>query len=577
MSFADLGISKPVVGALAKRDITSLSPSSRWSSATRSPAMTCSSSRPPARARRSPSACRWSISSEPGSRRAPPWSWRRPASSPARSSTSSHSVARARGPADRRRLRRRRLRPPERRRAQGRHRRRHPRPARGPDRARRHLARPGPGPRPRRGRPDARHGLPAGRQAGSSPRPRTTARRCSSRRPSRAPPASSPPPTPASPAATPRRRPSASSRRHRAPLRPRRVAGRQARPPGRAPAATRPPSRTLVFVRTKRGADRLVKRLRSREVAAVAMHGDKSQGQRERALARFENGDVATLIATDVAARGIDVDDITHVINFDVPGDRDAYVHRIGRTGRAGRTRRRHQLRARRPGRRDAARSPATSASRPSSTARRTARRTSLSARPMAAAGPPAIASPVATASPMEIANPMEIASPPRAASPTAAPRRPEKNAVGAGRGTRCRMSPTATPTAPTAAKWTCDGCGMIVSRMDGERDRLPRDLGQAEQGLICLLCRRDLAAEEAIAAAPSDSPIGDPRRTPPRRPDRVRGAPQPGPPRRRDRQDLPLLGTGRRQGARAPRPRRAAARQAAVGLMLAGTGADRR
>jgi ATP-dependent RNA helicase RhlE len=94
--------------------------------------------------------------------------------------------------------------------------------------------------------------------------------------------------------------------------------------------------RTLVFVRTKRGADRLVKRLRSRELEAVAMHGDKSQGQRERALARFERGEVDTLIATDVAARGIDVADVTHVINFDAPGDQDAYVHRIGRTGRAG-------------------------------------------------------------------------------------------------------------------------------------------------------------------------------------------------------------------------------------------------
>jgi len=67
------------------------------------------------------------------------------------------------------------------------------------------------------------------------------------------------------------------------------------------------------------------------------MHGDKSQRQRERALARFENGDVAALIATDVAARGIDVAGVTHVINFDAPEDRDSYVHRIGRTGRAGR------------------------------------------------------------------------------------------------------------------------------------------------------------------------------------------------------------------------------------------------
>jgi ATP-dependent RNA helicase RhlE len=95
---------------------------------------------------------------------------------------------------------------------------------------------------------------------------------------------------------------------------------------------------TLVFVRTKRGADRLVKRLRAREVQAIAMHGNKSQGQREKALARFEAGKVDILVATDVAARGLDIDDITHVINFDAPEDRDGYVHRVGRTGRAGRT-----------------------------------------------------------------------------------------------------------------------------------------------------------------------------------------------------------------------------------------------
>jgi ATP-dependent RNA helicase RhlE len=96
--------------------------------------------------------------------------------------------------------------------------------------------------------------------------------------------------------------------------------------------------RSLVFVRTKRGADRLVKRLRNHDVEAVAMHGDKSQRQRERALARFERGEVMTLVATDVAARGIDVANVTHVINFDAPEDREAYVHRIGRTGRAGQT-----------------------------------------------------------------------------------------------------------------------------------------------------------------------------------------------------------------------------------------------
>ncbi len=95
---------------------------------------------------------------------------------------------------------------------------------------------------------------------------------------------------------------------------------------------------TLVFVRTKRGADRLVKRLGARGVDAVAMHGNKSQRQRETALARFESGKVDTLVATDVAARGIDVSGISHVINFDPPGDHEGYVHRVGRTGRAGRS-----------------------------------------------------------------------------------------------------------------------------------------------------------------------------------------------------------------------------------------------
>ena len=94
--------------------------------------------------------------------------------------------------------------------------------------------------------------------------------------------------------------------------------------------------RTLVFVRTKRGADRLVKKLKAQRVEALAMHGDKSQSQRQKALARFERGDVTVLVATDVAARGIDVPDVTHVINFDMPEDGDAYTHRVGRTGRAG-------------------------------------------------------------------------------------------------------------------------------------------------------------------------------------------------------------------------------------------------
>jgi len=94
----------------------------------------------------------------------------------------------------------------------------------------------------------------------------------------------------------------------------------------------------LVFVRTKRGADRLARKLHARDVPALALHGDMSQGQRERALGRFRSGKVKTLVATDVAARGLDLSDITHVINYDPPEDDKGYVHRVGRTGRAGRS-----------------------------------------------------------------------------------------------------------------------------------------------------------------------------------------------------------------------------------------------
>jgi ATP-dependent RNA helicase RhlE len=94
---------------------------------------------------------------------------------------------------------------------------------------------------------------------------------------------------------------------------------------------------SLVFVRTKRGADRLVGKLARHDVKAVAMHGDMNQRARERALERFESGKVSTLVATDVAARGLDLDRITHVINFDPPADNKGYVHRVGRTARAGR------------------------------------------------------------------------------------------------------------------------------------------------------------------------------------------------------------------------------------------------
>jgi ATP-dependent RNA helicase RhlE len=96
------------------------------------------------------------------------------------------------------------------------------------------------------------------------------------------------------------------------------------------------PGRSLVFVRTKRGADRLTAKLRDRGLRALAMHGDMGQPARQKALARFEAGKVDTLVATDVAARGLDVEAITHVINFDPPEDHKDYVHRVGRTARAG-------------------------------------------------------------------------------------------------------------------------------------------------------------------------------------------------------------------------------------------------
>jgi ATP-dependent RNA helicase RhlE len=95
-------------------------------------------------------------------------------------------------------------------------------------------------------------------------------------------------------------------------------------------------ARTLVFTRTKRGADRVAKYLEQSGIEADAIHGDKSQGQRERALAAFKAGKVRALIATDIAARGIDVDAVTHVVNFDLPNVPESYVHRIGRTARAG-------------------------------------------------------------------------------------------------------------------------------------------------------------------------------------------------------------------------------------------------
>jgi len=94
--------------------------------------------------------------------------------------------------------------------------------------------------------------------------------------------------------------------------------------------------RVLVFTRTKRGADRVRRHLAQAGIAADALHGNKAQNARVRALEAFRNGSVRVLVATDIAARGIDVPNISHVINYDLPNEPESYVHRIGRTARAG-------------------------------------------------------------------------------------------------------------------------------------------------------------------------------------------------------------------------------------------------
>jgi ATP-dependent RNA helicase RhlE len=99
---------------------------------------------------------------------------------------------------------------------------------------------------------------------------------------------------------------------------------------------TKDMDRTLVFTRTKHGADRVVKKLAQDGIASNAIHGNKSQPQRERALAEFRSGKVPVLIATDVAARGIDIPGVSHVVNYELPNVAEQYVHRIGRTARAG-------------------------------------------------------------------------------------------------------------------------------------------------------------------------------------------------------------------------------------------------
>jgi len=94
----------------------------------------------------------------------------------------------------------------------------------------------------------------------------------------------------------------------------------------------------LVFTRTKHGADKVVKMLQKENISAAAIHGNKSQNARQNALTNFKNGNLRVLVATDIAARGIDIDELTHVINFELPNVPETYVHRIGRTGRAGNT-----------------------------------------------------------------------------------------------------------------------------------------------------------------------------------------------------------------------------------------------
>jgi ATP-dependent RNA helicase RhlE len=94
--------------------------------------------------------------------------------------------------------------------------------------------------------------------------------------------------------------------------------------------------RALIFTRTKRGADRVVRQLDQSGIRAVAIHGNKSQSNRQRALANFKSRRTPILIATDIAARGIDVEGISHVVNYELPHEPETYVHRIGRTGRAG-------------------------------------------------------------------------------------------------------------------------------------------------------------------------------------------------------------------------------------------------
>ena len=94
----------------------------------------------------------------------------------------------------------------------------------------------------------------------------------------------------------------------------------------------------LLFSRTKHGADRIVRNLKKKNIQAAAIHGDKSQNQRQKALQSFKDSEIRVLVATDIAARGIDIDKLSYVLNYDIPNESETYVHRIGRCGRAGET-----------------------------------------------------------------------------------------------------------------------------------------------------------------------------------------------------------------------------------------------
>ena len=319
-SFADLGVSRAVVDALSHAR-ASHEPFAIQRAGDRRRARRprrARQDRPPARARRSPSGSRSSTGSQPTGRARRRWSSPRRASSPPRSPTDIRAIAHARALARHRRLRRRR-----------------PGQAGATTPPRSHILVATPG---RLEDLLARRAFTldqirmlvldeADRMLDMGFRPavdrivapaRPSARRCSSRPRSTARPAGSPgstPPTPVlhehGPSGAPGRR--ATSSTASSPVE------HDHRLEALVDRARRDRDLTLVFVRTKRGADRLVKRLGAHGVDAVAMHGNKSQRQREQALARFESGDVDTLVATDVAARGIDVTGISHVINFDPP------------------------------------------------------------------------------------------------------------------------------------------------------------------------------------------------------------------------------------------------------------------